>query len=92
MKSDDDVLETFQQYLLRRRTPGVKAPKLSWDSRNRGEGLRSLGGHGHSLNDRKRRLRAAYKIDRLAHIRWFREHGVPFHVPKMKRVPAFVFE
>jgi hypothetical protein len=80
--------ETFREYLTRRLLPyKPKAAKhlIPWDE-NRG------GGTYRNKNEHKRQQRAARKIDRLAHIAYERRNGNESHVPKLKRVPAHIFE
>lgn len=89
-----DEPETFRQYLARKLLPYKAArPKLAWDKENRGQGIFP------GKNAEKRQRRAAHAMDRLAQIRAFRRGAVPdglgasdHHVPKLKHVPADVFE
>lgn len=81
-------IENFRQYLARKLLPyKAREPKESWNRRNRGEGMFP------GKNQEKRARRAAHALDRLAHIRWTNGmHGNGGRTPKLKRVPAYVFE
>lgn len=65
---------------------GISYP-ASWSLTNKGKGIQ-----GEGKNAIKRANRAAYVLDRLAMIRFWRETGNYGHVPKYKRVPQEVFE
>lgn len=95
MSQQEKVIETFRQHLARLRTYckilRAEPHVVTWESRNHGEGLNQ----GFGKNLRKRTDRHARKLNRLAHIRFMRS---PYggsslaHCPKLKRVPASVFE
>lgn len=87
-EKNDKRAETFREYLVRRLLPyKAKVPKniVPWDE-NRG------GGTFRDKNEKKRQIRAAEKVDRIAHIAYWRRLGNERHVPKLKRVPAWIFE
>ena len=80
-------MNEFQQYLWWKRNPKMAKKEDSWHRVNFGRGVPTSEGK----NFKKRIAREAHRIDRLAQIRAFRLDS-DAHVPKLKRIPAEVFE